>query len=176
MAFARQPAGRLQLVAAHGPHDYFQLPDLGHVSPLSGKAVTFSMPDEPWNHLEISGAAWDRSRSKGGSGAVRAPEGQERTSHQLAEAIRGRSPLLQRRDRRRRSAVCGVSRKPDGKSLAGISRLRYRLTAAAEPACSVTLADAHRRPIPAGRADHDGGAAGECARLARRWPPAEGGC
>jgi len=24
----------------------------------SGKAITFYLPDEPWNHLEISGAAW----------------------------------------------------------------------------------------------------------------------
>ena len=40
-----------------GRNDYFQLPDWDCYS-LSGKALTFFMPDEPWNHLEISGGAW----------------------------------------------------------------------------------------------------------------------
>ena len=35
-----------------GRVDYFQLPDWDCYS-LSGKSVTFYMPDEPWNHLEI---------------------------------------------------------------------------------------------------------------------------
>src|SRR6185295_14519978 len=39
-----------------GRNDYFQLPDWDCYS-QSGKSVTFKMPDEPWNHLEISGAA-----------------------------------------------------------------------------------------------------------------------
>ena len=39
-----------------GRNDYFQLPDWDCYS-LSGKSVTFSMPDELWNHLEISGSA-----------------------------------------------------------------------------------------------------------------------
>ena len=43
--------------ALTGRHDYFQLPDWDCYS-LSGKSVTFYMPDEPWNHLEIEGAAW----------------------------------------------------------------------------------------------------------------------
>jgi hypothetical protein len=42
-----------------GRNDYFQLPDWDcYVD--SGKAVTFALPDEPWNHLEISGAAWGK--------------------------------------------------------------------------------------------------------------------
>ena len=42
-----------------GRNDYFQLPDWDcYVE--SGKSITFVMPDEPWNHLEISGAAWGR--------------------------------------------------------------------------------------------------------------------
>ena len=40
-----------------GRNDYFQLPDWDCYS-LSGKAITFFMPEEPWNHLEISGGAW----------------------------------------------------------------------------------------------------------------------
>lgn len=42
-----------------GRNDYFQLPDWDcYVE--SGKAVTFAPADEPWNQIEISGAAWGR--------------------------------------------------------------------------------------------------------------------
>src|SRR5205085_4467412 len=42
-----------------GRNDYFTLPDWDcYVD--SGKAITFVMPDEPCNQLEISGAAWGR--------------------------------------------------------------------------------------------------------------------
>jgi hypothetical protein len=42
-----------------GRNDYFQLPDWDcYVD--SGKAVSFQLPNEPWNHLEISGAAWGK--------------------------------------------------------------------------------------------------------------------
>jgi hypothetical protein len=40
-----------------GRWDYFQLPDWDCYS-VSGKSITLYMPNEPWNHLEISGAAW----------------------------------------------------------------------------------------------------------------------
>jgi hypothetical protein len=53
-----------------GRNDYFQLPDWDCYS-LSGKSVTFFMPDEPWNHLEISGGAW-------GNMALLAPDAQKR--------------------------------------------------------------------------------------------------
>ncbi|MDR0353092.1 MAG: hypothetical protein LBI02_07010 [Opitutaceae bacterium] len=42
-----------------GRNDYFQLPDWDCYS-ASGNAITFHLPPEPWNHLEISGAAWGR--------------------------------------------------------------------------------------------------------------------
>jgi hypothetical protein len=40
-----------------GRNDYFQLPDWDCYS-TSGKSVTFHLPDEPWNHIEIVGPAW----------------------------------------------------------------------------------------------------------------------
>jgi hypothetical protein len=40
-----------------GRNDYFQLPDWDCYS-LSGRSVSFTLPNEPWNHVEISGAAW----------------------------------------------------------------------------------------------------------------------
>ncbi|HJW42112.1 MAG TPA: hypothetical protein VJ476_12935, partial [Rhizomicrobium sp.] len=39
-----------------GRHDYFELPDW-NVYVDGGKAVTFSLPNEPWNHLEVQGTA-----------------------------------------------------------------------------------------------------------------------
>ena len=56
-----------------GRNDYFQLPDWDCYS-LSGKSVTFFMPDELWNHLEISGSAFGKmeylSSATGYSGSV----------------------------------------------------------------------------------------------------------
>ncbi len=40
-----------------GRFDYFQLPDWDCYA-ISGKTVTFILPDEPWNHLEFSGGAF----------------------------------------------------------------------------------------------------------------------
>ncbi len=78
-----------------GRNDYFQLPDWDCYS-LSGKAVTFFMPDEPWNHLEISGAAWGTmslvASGKDGAGTIlfERAKGQEKTFHRLAEPLRGK--------------------------------------------------------------------------------------
>src|SRR6185437_7611500 len=40
-----------------GRWDYFQLPDWDCYS-VSGKSITFYMPDEQWNDIEIDGGAW----------------------------------------------------------------------------------------------------------------------
>ena len=85
-----------------GRNDYFQLPDWDcYVQ--SGKSITFVMPDEPWNHLEISGAAWGRmellppgTANEAASDApaewllFERPEGQEKTMHVFASPITGR--------------------------------------------------------------------------------------
>ena len=74
-----------------GRYDYFQLPDWDCYS-LSGKAVTFYMPDEPWNHLEISGGAWGNmsllsqnmeTRAAAEKTLFERPQGQEKTFHQF---------------------------------------------------------------------------------------------
>ena len=74
-----------------GRNDYFQLPDWDCYS-LSGKSVTFTMPDEPWNQLEISGSAWGNLLL--GQCAVcnlcfSAHRDQEKTFHRSPTAIRG---------------------------------------------------------------------------------------
>ncbi|MFC1573629.1 hypothetical protein ACFL30_00435 [Candidatus Latescibacterota bacterium] len=80
-----------------GRDDYFQLPDWNCYS-LSGKTVTFFMPDESWNHLEITGAAYgtmsllrfDKELQKNTSVQLfKRPSGQERTFHRLGQSIKG---------------------------------------------------------------------------------------
>jgi hypothetical protein len=91
-------------------YDYFQLPDWDCYS-LSGKSVTFYMPDEPWNDLEIEGGAWGNvALLTPGNGDPKAvadpdqedptpqlattlferPQGQEQTSNRLAQPITGK--------------------------------------------------------------------------------------
>jgi hypothetical protein len=78
-----------------GRNDYFQLPDWDCYS-LSGRSVTFQLPDEPWNQLEISGAAagaWSLAGSGAPAGSsdrvlLRRPMGQERTFHRLPAPLR----------------------------------------------------------------------------------------
>jgi len=79
-----------------GRNDYFQLPDWDCYS-LSGKSVTFFMPDEPWNHLEISGGAWgtmtlldsEYAHTEKERSLFERPKGQEKTFHRLAESVHG---------------------------------------------------------------------------------------
>src|ERR1035441_9114789 len=58
---------------------------------LSGKAVTFTMPNEPWNHLEISGSAWGKMYLDGAATKVlfERPKGQEKTFHRLKAPLTG---------------------------------------------------------------------------------------
>ena len=73
-----------------GRNDYFQLPDWDCYS-LSGKSVTFSMPDERWNHLEISGSATGKMRLVGPTERelFQRPPGQEKTFHRLPAPVKG---------------------------------------------------------------------------------------
>lgn len=82
-----------------GRMDYFILPDWDCYS-LSGKSVTFCMPSEQWNHLEISGAAWgtisllpsDTTLGKKKERILfRRPRGQEKTVHRLNNPILGQN-------------------------------------------------------------------------------------
>ena len=76
-----------------GRNDYFPLPDW-NVYVDGGKAVTFRLPDEPWNHIELQGAASGTftyvPRTGGERLLGRRPALQERTWHQFAELRGGR--------------------------------------------------------------------------------------
>lgn len=72
-----------------GRWDYFQLPDWDCYT-VSGRSVTFYLPNEPWNHLEIRSGAWGKfdllTPGEGKPGAVADPD-QHDTSPMLAKTI-----------------------------------------------------------------------------------------
>ena len=75
-----------------GRNDYFPLPDW-NTYVEGGKQLTLTLPKEPWNHIEIQGAAygdlaWSADGAKAVTLATRAKD-QERTFHQFAEARTG---------------------------------------------------------------------------------------
>ena len=81
-----------------GRFDYFQLPDWDCYA-LSGKSVTFYLPDEPWNHLEVRSGASGKfdllTPGAGQPGAVADPD-QHDTSPMLAKALFGKTHDTQR--------------------------------------------------------------------------------
>lgn len=79
--------GVYNLSRLEGRTDYFVLPDW-NVYSFGGRAITYTLPDEPWNRLEIQGAAAGRL-TLGERGVGRRRAGQERTTHALAESRGG---------------------------------------------------------------------------------------
>ena len=79
-----------------GRSDYFIIPDWDCYS-LSGKSIRYNMPDEPWNYLEITGAAFGTiavsPNKEGSDGSVifTRPKYQERTFHKLKQEITGKT-------------------------------------------------------------------------------------
>ena len=77
-----------------GRNDYFQLPDWDCYS-LSGKAITFNMPYEPYNHIEISGSAYGKVELVDDDASVKEElftrrQGEERTVDTIANHIGGK--------------------------------------------------------------------------------------
>jgi hypothetical protein len=112
-----------------GRNDYFQLPDWDCYS-LSGKSVRFELPDEPWNQIEVSGAAF-------GSLAVETPlferpRGQERTFHRLAAPRRGGALQFTNVEQETPIGELGVYSVTPGREPPGTARLTYRLTSGVE--------------------------------------------
>lgn len=70
-----------------GRHDYFELPDW-NVYVEGGKAVAFDLPDEAWNHIEVTGAAHGTLRFLPKTGAAielgKRPAGIERDAFEVA--------------------------------------------------------------------------------------------
>jgi hypothetical protein len=121
-----------------GRNDYFQLPDWDCYS-LSGKTVSFVMPDEPWNQIEISGAAWGTMSLVPGSprdnpGApgttlFERPRGQERTFHRLPTPVRGQTLRFTNVAQETPIGELSAYNVTAGAEPQGIGRLTYRLSA-----------------------------------------------
>ncbi|MCX6143181.1 MAG: VOC family protein [Ignavibacteriales bacterium] len=116
-----------------GRNDYFQLPDWDCYS-LSGKSVTFFVPDETCNHLEISGAAWgSMSLVPSGEGAqekilFQRPKGQEKTFHRLTEPLRGQKIRFTNVDQETPIGELSAYNVDAGKESAGICTVSYLLS------------------------------------------------
>jgi hypothetical protein len=115
-----------------GRDDYFELPDWDCYS-LSGKAVTFTMPDEPWNHLEISGAAWGRLKTEGMKGRTlfERPKGQEKTFHRLPSPARGQKITFENVEQEQPIGELSAYNVAPGAEPRGASKLEYALSASA---------------------------------------------
>ena len=130
-------------------YDYFQLPDWDCYS-VSGKSVTFYMPDEPWNHLEIEGGAWGNvALLSPGNGDPKAiadpdqedptpqlatplferPKGQEQTSTQLPEPITGRRVRFTNAEQEWPIGEFAAYYVHPGAEPAGIAKLSYTISA-----------------------------------------------
>lgn len=142
-----------------GRNDYFQLPDWDAYS-LSGKSVQFALPPEPWNHLEVAGAAFGSmalvpagvkpvdpsakpappvSTAAGAAPVVEKPlferpKGQERTFHRLAEPVTGQQVRFTNEAQETPIGEFAAYYVSAAREPEGIARLSYRLTGLVEPA------------------------------------------
>ncbi len=124
-----------------GRNDYFQLPDWDcYVE--SGQSVTFALPNEPWNHLEITGAAWGKMELLPAGteieNAYRAPaesvlferaKGNEKTVHQLASGFTGREIRFTNVEQEQPIAELGAYNVAAGSEPPGSRKLEYHLDA-----------------------------------------------
>lgn len=135
-----------------GRTDYFVLPDWDCYS-VSGESVFFTMPDEPWNHIEVSGAAFgsfavvpagvrppDPTAPPSSAPPVQAtplfdrPKGQERTFHRLPQPITGNQIRFTNVERETPIGEFDAYYVSAGEAPSGVATLRYRLTGLVEPA------------------------------------------
>jgi hypothetical protein len=119
-----------------GRDDYFELPDWDCYS-LSGKTVTFDMPSEPWNHLEIAGGAWgtwtllahDKEKAADSEIALfDRPKGQEITYHQLDAPITGQRIRFVNVEQEQPLGEVSAYYVHPGMEPTGADTLHYRLT------------------------------------------------
>jgi hypothetical protein len=119
-----------------GRDDYYELPDWDCYS-LSGKTVTFDMPNEPWNHLEIAGGAFgtwtllahDNEKAADFEKTLfDRPKGQEITYHQFDSAVTGQKIRFVNVEQEQPIGELSAYYVHPGVEPTGIDTLRYRLT------------------------------------------------
>ncbi|MGD0095899.1 MAG: LamG-like jellyroll fold domain-containing protein [Terracidiphilus sp.] len=140
-----------------GRFDYFQLPDWDCYA-ISGKTITFILPDEPWNHLEFSGGAFgnmtlltpdvseDAVRRAGLDGKMlpgktlfERPSGQETTFHDIPEPVTGGKLRFTNVEQETPIGEFSAYYVHPGDPPDGIVQLKYRLTTHASPADNPSL-------------------------------------
>jgi len=140
-----------------GRFDYFQLPDWDCYA-ISGKTVTFIMPEEPWNHLEFSGGAFgnitlltpdvseDAVRRSGLDGTTlpgktlfERPSGQETTFHDFSAPITGGKLRFTNVEQETPIGEFSAYYVHPGDPPAGIVQFKYRLSTSTIPDDNPTL-------------------------------------
>lgn len=131
-----------------GRNDYFQLPDWDCYS-LSGKSITFFMPDETWNHLEISGGAWGTMELAASNGSKQSSDtrelfarsrGQEKTVHRLLTPVFGGQLQFKNEEQEMPLGELSAYNVEAGTEPQGIPTLRYWLHSGSESAFDETRA------------------------------------
>jgi hypothetical protein len=119
-----------------GRDDYFELPDWDCYS-LSGKTITYHMPDEPWNHLEIEGGAWGKwtllahDKEKAVDQEIPLfdrPIGQEVTYHQFDAPVTGQKIRFVNVEQEQPIGEFSAYYVHPGMEPTGVATLRYRLS------------------------------------------------
>lgn len=134
-----------------GRHDYFTLPDW-NVYSMGGKSGTWFLPDEPWNQVEIQGAAHGRlsaladGRVPTGSTQVtdegdllaRRRQGAERTTTRLTTDRTGGAVRFVNDAQETPIEEIGVYRVAEGRAPDGIGRFDFVIRGDADPAFETT--------------------------------------
>lgn len=125
-----------------GRNDYFQLPDWDCYS-LSGKSITFLLPEEQWNHVEISGPArgemslvdpQDNTKTDSARVLFQRPADREKTVHRIPEAITGGKIRFTNREQEIPIEELSVYHVAEGKEPVGIRSLSYSPADPTDPA------------------------------------------
>ncbi len=124
-----------------GHNDYMIQPDWNCYS-VSGTSITFTMNEEPWNHIEIAGAAYGKAATRYGELGSRneresflftRPADQERTANRLPETYRGGNITFTNDVREMAIGEFMVYNVAPGREPKGITTLSYRLNGTAAP-------------------------------------------
>ena len=134
-----------------GRLDYFQLPDWDCYA-ISGKTVTFIMPEEQWNHLEFSGGAFgnmtlltsnvseDEVRRAGLDGTTlpgktlfERPRGQEMTFHDFSAPMTGGKLRFTNVEQETPVGEFSAYYVHPGDPPEGVVQLKYRLSRGVSP-------------------------------------------
>jgi hypothetical protein len=130
-----------------GRADYFILPDWDCYS-ISGRSVTFTMPDEPWNQIEIAGAAWGKMEllaadakndAPAQSQLFEKPKGHPKTINRLPQSIRGQKMRFTNVEAEEPIGELVAYNVTAGREPEGTAKLTYRLSKSAPNASLSTI-------------------------------------